>query len=288
MSNKNNTLLIDCGNTYFKWCFFDAVSNKDDNENSLTKIQSLHHADRSEIEAFKEVIDSQSSHCDSIVMVSVLGEIFLAGAKIIANEAGLSLLDVNSQAVLAGVRNGYTKPEKLGSDRLVAMVGAYELIDDLQACIVIDSGTATTIDAVDETGQHLGGVIFPGLALSLESLGSNTEQLPSLETNEQALKSNGLATDTTQAIASGCLLSLASAIDGICNKMQRQLEESSSQQSINVKRILCGGGAKALIPHLEHSSGHDSISDYDHHENLIMIGLKKIKVTVTETASNND
>ncbi|MEH6455000.1 MAG: type III pantothenate kinase [Cocleimonas sp.] len=284
MNTKDNTLLIDCGNTYFKWCFFDDVSKKSSSENDLTKLQSLHHADRSEIEAFKELIDSQSSRCDSVVMVSVLGEIFSAGAKLIAQDAGLNLLEIHSQEKLAGLRNGYTKPKKLGSDRLVAMVGAYELIDDSHACIVIDSGTATTIDAVDETGQHLGGVIFPGLELSLESLGSNTEQLPSLEATEQALESNGFAIDTTQAIASGCLLSLASAIDGICNKMQRQLETNSSQHSndekIEVKRILCGGGAKALIPHLE--------NDYDYHENLIMLGLKKIKVTGTETASNND
>ena len=272
MKTKDNTLLIDCGNTYFKWCFFDGKN--------LTKLQNLHHADRSEIEAFKELIDSQSSHCDSVVMVSVLGEIFSAGAKLITQDAGLSLLEAHSQENLAGVRNGYQQPEKLGSDRLVAMIGAYELIDDLQACIVIDSGTATTIDAIDETGQHLGGVIFPGLELSLKSLSSNTEQLPELDINELKLDTNGLATDTTQAIASGCLLGLAGGIDGICNKIQRQLEVTSFQPSIEVKRIICGGGARALLPHLEH--------DYVYHENLIMLGLKKIKVTTMEAASNND
>ena len=273
---RKNTLLIDCGNTYFKWCFFDGEN--------LTKQQSLHHADTSELEAYKDLIESQSSQCDSVVMVSVLGEVFLAGAKRIAEDAGLSLLDAHSQEELGNIKNAYDEPKKLGSDRLVAMIGAYELIVDKQACIVIDSGTATTIDAVDETGQHLGGIIFPGLQLSLKSLSDNTELLPSFKVDEQQIEKNGLAKNTTQAIASGCLLSLASAIDGICNRMQRQLAAASLQRSTEekvevklvVKRILCGGGAKALLPYLE--------NDYDHHENLIMLGLKKVK----ETASKND
>ncbi len=272
MKTKSNTLLIDCGNTYLKWCVFDGEN--------LTEQQSLSHEDVSVLEIYKDLLDSQASTCDSIIMVSVLGEVFSAGAQRMTEDAGLSLLVVHSQEKLANVRNAYSEPEKLGSDRLVAMIGAYELVDDLQACIVIDSGTATTIDAVDETGQHLGGVIFPGLELSLESLSDNTELLPSLDATEHQFEANGLATDTTQAIASGCLLGLASAIDGICNKMQRQLEATSFQPSVEVKRILCGGGSKALLPHLE--------NDYDHHEDLIMLGLKKVKINVMETASNND
>lgn len=273
---KNKTLLIDCGNTYLKWCLL--------NGEQLTEQQSLLHRDASVLEVYKVLVDSQSGECDSIVMVSVLGEVFLAGAKRIAEDAGLSLLEAHSQESLGDIRNAYDEPEKLGSDRLIAMIGAYELIDKQQACIVIDSGTATTIDAVDQIGQHLGGVIFPGLELSLNSLSDNTELLPSLAANEQQIEKNGLAKDTTQAIASGCLLSLASAIDGICNKMQRQLEATSLQNptqankevKLLVKRVLCGGAAKALTPYLE--------NEYDHHENLIMLGLKKVK----ETASNND
>ena len=81
------------------------------------------------------LIDSQSQLCssersDSVVMVSVLGEVFMAGAKKIAEDAGLYFLEVNSQSQLAGVRNAYDEPEKLGTDRLVAMVAAYELVTD--------------------------------------------------------------------------------------------------------------------------------------------------------------
>lgn len=268
MGTKTNTVLIDCGNTYLKWCLFDGEN--------LTQQQSLYHAETSELEAFKELIDSILGNCDSICMVSVLGEVFLAGAKRIVADANLRFFEAHSQEKLVNVRNGYTLAEKLGSDRLVAMVGAYELVKNLEPCIVIDSGTATTIDAVDETGQHLGGVIFPGLELSMKSLSSNTEQLPQFDSCQQLIEVNGLAKETNEAIASGCLLGLASGIDGICNKMQRQLEETSFQPHVKVKRILCGGGAKVLLPHLD--------NDYDYHENLIMLGLKKI----TEDAFKND
>ena len=266
MNARNKTLLIDCGNTYLKWCVLDT--------DNLTAQQSLNHQEVSVLEIFKDLIESQASSCDSIVMVSVLGDVFLAGAKRLAEDANYSLLNAQSDDTLINVTNGYSKPENLGNDRLVAMISAYTLANDSQACIVIDSGTATTIDAIDETGQHLGGVIFPGLELSLESLGENTELPPKLNSNDQAIEANGLATDTPQAIASGCLLSLASAIDGICNKMQRQIEENSSQTSVTVRKILCGGGAKALLPYIENS--------YDYHENLIMLGLKKIKESTVE------
>ena len=201
----------------------------------------------------------------------------------------MSFLEAHSQATLANIKNGYEQAEKLGSDRLIAMIGASELIENNQACIVIDSGTATTIDALDETGQHLGGVIFPGFELSVNSLSSNTELLPKIDftkhENEHLFEENGFATNTKQAIASGCLLSLASAIDGICNKMQRRLEASTEERNkVQVRRILCGGVAKTLLPYLE--------NDYDCHENLIMIGLKKIhlskQVRHKENSSTND
>ena len=261
MGTNKNTLLVDCGNTFIKWCLLDG--------DNLTNQQSEYHKETSVLETFKNIVDAQASHCDSIVMVSVLGEVFLAGAKRIADDADLDFLEAHSQEKLANVINGYEDPEKLGSDRLVAMIGAYDLIDDLEACIVIDSGTATTIDAVDEAGQHLGGVIYPGFELSMKSLSNNTEQLPRFDSSQQQIEEHGLANNTNEAIASGCLLSLASSIDGICNKMLRQIEASSTQSSVRVKRIICGGGSNAVLPHLE--------NEYEYHENLVMLGLKKIK-----------
>ena len=264
MNKESKTLLVDCGNSYLKWSLLDA--------DILGEQQSELHKDASVLEVFKNVTDSHAADCDSIVMVSVLGDVFLAGAKKLSEDAGLQFYAVQSVKQLAGIINAYHEPEKLGTDRLVAMLGAYQLVVASAkplACIVIDSGTATTIDAVDETGQHLGGVIFPGLQLSMQSLSSNTEQLPLLDVTEQNYDPHGLATDTSKAISSGCLLSLAGGIDGICNKMHKKLQENSFLPDIAVTRIICGGGAKVLMPHLE--------NNYDYHDNLIMLGLQKIR-----------
>lgn len=274
MKPKNKTLLIDCGNTYLKWCLLGGDNLTNPLSSSLTRQESLLHKDSSVLEVYKTLIEEQSAKCDSVVMTSVLGEVFSAGASIIAEDNGLDFLEASSESQLATITNGYKNPGNLGTDRLVAMIGAYELIDDSQACIVVDSGTATTIDAVDNTGKHLGGVIFPGLELSLRSLSDNTELLPSLDVTELGFEKNGLATDTPEAITSGCLLSLASSIDGICNKMERQLQTASKETSFEVKRILCGGAATVLLPHLE--------NDYEHHDNLIMLGLKKIKESASQ------
>ena len=265
MSKNKKTILVDCGNTYLKWCLFDGTS--------LTQQQRLFHADTSELEAFKSLIDNHSTDCNSIVMVSVLGDVFASGAKLLAENAQLNFLDVKSEKYLGDIVNAYTEPEKLGSDRLVAMVGAYEILENNEACIVIDSGTATTIDALDNTGQHLGGVIFPGFALNLKGLSNNTHLLPDFDVEKQQIQNQGLAKNTPDAIATGCLLSLASAIDGICNKMKSHMEranQDSDSRNIIVKRILCGGATEVLLPHLE--------NEYVCQENLIMIGLKSLSL----------
>lgn len=267
MNNNNSILLVDCGNTYIKWCLLAA-------NGQLSEQQREYHKDKSVLATYKAIIDAQSANCHTVVMVSVLGDIFSAGANKITQEAELTFLEAHSQTPYSTVRNGYQNPENLGNDRLVAMIGAGELVDT--AYIVIDSGTATTIDAVDENKHHLGGVIFPGLELSLRSLFNDTQQLPKLEGESQKIIPNGLATDTDEAISSGCLLSLASAIEGICNKMQHQLRVQSNNNELTVKRILCGGAAKSLLSHLPDT--------YIYQDNLVMLGLKKIQ----EVSIQND
>ena len=115
MKSNKSTLLIDCGNSYLKWCLFDGYLDGGSNKNSLSEQQSLLHKDTSVLEVYKNLIDSQSHKCDSIVIVSVLGEVFLAGAMKIAEDAGLSFLEAHSQATLANIKNGYEQAEKLGN-----------------------------------------------------------------------------------------------------------------------------------------------------------------------------
>lgn len=107
-----------------------------------------------------------------------------------------------------GVSNGYVQPESLGIDRWLGMLGAFgEYKDDV--CIV-DCGTAITLDVVSKTGQHLGGLIAPGLSVMTKSLLAETALLQEVQPITQPL----LAKETRQAIASGIVMSALGLIEG--------------------------------------------------------------------------
>ena len=265
------TLLVDAGNSYLKWATLDG--------DALSSQQSIPYEKEAPIDRLRELIGHNREGCDALIMVSVLGDDFCEKSQKIADAKGLKLVIVKSQSQLVGIKSAYKEPRKLGSDRLVAMVAAHQLTimnsGKPQAFIVIDTGTATTIDAVDESGQHLGGVIMPGLSLCSESLLDNTEQLSLWNNEDTKFIPDCFSKETSSAIASGCLLGLAGGIDSICDKMEKEINKNSGANIVQVKKIICGGAASALLPHMQ--------STVLWQENLIMLGLKAIK----EDAINN-
>jgi type III pantothenate kinase len=90
------------------------------------------------------------------------------------------------------------KPELTGIDRVVNLAAAYEQLG--KACVVVDAGTAITIDLCDDAGRFVGGVIFPGVRMMLDALHEKTAQLPKLDF---AVPAHALGKNTTEAIRSG-------------------------------------------------------------------------------------
>ncbi|WP_299878754.1 type III pantothenate kinase [uncultured Cocleimonas sp.] len=274
------TLLIDAGNSHLKWATLS-------DENSLSEQTSASHQYELPIEVYEKIVTSNNdSH--TVIMVSVLGGTFSRAAEKIALEQQMKFIEVASVNELSNIKNGYADPTKLGTDRFVGIISAYHLHNNStngnRACIVVDSGTATTIDAVDKNGQHLGGVILPGLHLCSESLLENTELLGLWGNESHVFTPECFSKETTQAIASGCLLGHAGAIEHICNMMEQQLIKQSQLTSKNdpenginqnqkdeleIKRVICGGAAESLLPYME--------SEYDLQPDLLMYGLKVIK-----------
>jgi type III pantothenate kinase len=156
-----------------------------------------------------------------------------------------------------GVTVGYPEPASLGVDRFLGLVAAWG--DVTAPCIVIDCGTAITIDGLDADGLHRGGLILPGLELAGSSLTEGTAALP-LATARSAEVSL-FAQTTTAAIDVGLRLGLAGAIERICDDMAEQLGSS-------VARILTGGSAKMLLPLLR--------SDYQHDPHLVLRGMAMV------------
>lgn len=253
-------LLIDAGNSGIKWALLD--------HGQLSSMQSCLYGSYSPFEKFNDVFKQQQklSNFDEVIMVSVLGDDYKATVKKLLQAAKHKFFIINSSSELAGVTSAYNEPHKLGTDRLVAMIASYHL-EASQASIVIDSGTATTIDAIDAHGQHLGGLILPGIDLCSQSLLEKTEMLSSFSENKHKYEPNIFSTNTKQAITSGSLFGLIGAIKHICLIMEKEIQQKNIS-NIVIKKIICGGSASKLLPYLP--------QEFKYHENLLMQGLKVI------------
>jgi type III pantothenate kinase len=143
---------------------------------------------------------------------------------------------VKAGAVMAGVRSGYREPAQLGVDRLLAMVAAHHRL--AQPVCVIDAGTAVTIDFVAADGQHLGGLILPGLRLSRQCLLNNT----AIPADEALMIEGRLGRDTPTAVALGTRLAVA----GIVESLTRGSQALSAGEQWTI--VLGGGDAGDLAP----------------------------------------
>lgn len=134
-----------------------------------------------------------------------------------------------------GVRNSYQQPTRLGSDRWAALVAAWDRVH--AASLVVNCGTATTVDALSAQGEFLGGLILPGISLMQRSLATNTAQLSEEQGTLQDFPRN-----TADAIHSGMLRSTAGAIRHQFDLLQARGE--------NALCLLGGGAAGVIHPHL--------------------------------------
>ncbi len=123
---------------------------------------------------------------------------------------GCQALVVGSPEVDIGIKVLLDRPEEVGADRLVNAVGAYEEYGGPK--IIVDFGTATTFDVIDADGNYMGGVIAPGVNLSLEALHSASAQLPRVAIGrpERVIGKN-----TVQAMRSGIFWGYVSMIEGM-------------------------------------------------------------------------
>ena len=143
---------------------------------------------------------------------------------------------------LGGVINGYLEYERLGMDRWLAMVGAFQLRRN--AMLVVDLGTAVTADLVDENGLHLGGYICPGLSLLRSQLHTHTQRIR--YSMEEALSSCDAlepGRTTGEAVERGCLLMLRSFVSS-------QIAHASGRFGTDVSVYATGGDA-ALIEDID-------------------------------------
>jgi type III pantothenate kinase len=152
-----------------------------------------------------------------------------------------------------GVRNGYEDPRQLGVDRWLGMIAAWN--SHRSACCIADCGTAITIDALAATGEHLGGLIMPGLNLMRRSLADHTHAIQAGRIGRRSLL---LARSTDDCITAGSFNAIVACIDRVIEKLRDQLGE-------NTPFIITGGDAQSLMSSLT--------VDPQHEPDLVLHGL---------------
>lgn len=187
-------LELDCGNSLIKWRVLGGASMGgvvDSDESLLAALRGISGLFLSGVR-----LVSVRSDAETASLVSMLEA-----------EFAVPVLCAQPASSLAGVRNGYDEYARLGLDRWLAVVGAYQLAGG--ACLVLDLGTAVTSDFVNAEGEHLGGYICPGLPLMRSQLRTHTRRIRyGDEAAEQALQSFQPGRSTVEAVERGCALML--------------------------------------------------------------------------------
>ena len=153
-----------------------------------------------------------------------------------------------------GIAVLYDNPREVGADRIVNAVAAYERFRG--AVIVVDFGTATTFDCISPKGEYLGGVIVPGVQVSLDGLLGRAAKLTRIEIAEPP---QVVGRNTTHALQSGVVNGYASLVDGLVEKIVAEL-------GFDCHVIATGGLASLIVRHTK------SVESVD--ENLTPEGLR--------------
>jgi type III pantothenate kinase len=125
-------------------------------------------------------------------------------------------------------------PREVGPDRIVNAVAAHQLYGG--PVIVIDLGTATTVDVVNKQGDYIGGAIAPGIAISTEALFTRTAVLPRIEL---ALPKKAIGRNTVAAMQSGVVFGYIGLIEGLVTRIQAELETPA--------KVVAAGGFAAML-----------------------------------------
>ncbi len=136
--------------------------------------------------------------------------------------------------IKTGVKLKYDNPKEVGADRVVNAVAAHHLYQD--QLIVIDFGTATSLEVISAEGDFLGGAIAPGINIAAEALFRQTAMLPRVELHSPG---HAIGKNTIAAMQSGLIYGYVGLIEGLVARMKKELDGE-------VKVIATGGLAQAI------------------------------------------
>jgi len=248
-----NILIGDIGNTETKICLID--------KNTL-KIKKIFYFKSKKILSkyflkteLKRIIKKKSINKFSLFS-SVVPKYFLLLKKFLKKYYKIIPIEIKDQKIKKIIKVNIKNKQQIGSDRIANAVGVYKKYKS--NCIVLDFGTATTFDVVDHDGAYVGGVIAPGVNLSLQALHQMAAALPHVDI---AKPKEVIGRNTVSCMQSGVFWGYIGLVKEICKKIKEEKKEAM--------RIVATGGLAPLLQSTE------ALFE-DVEENLTMHGLRLI------------
>jgi type III pantothenate kinase len=247
-----SALLLDIGNSRLKWGVLedDAIRRTGHIPQHMIREKGL-----------SVLTTKLPRRIDTVLASNVAGTSFATRLSgVIGMHCNVDVHFARTASNACGVTNSYRQPRRLGVDRWVAMIGAWTEMQ--AACLIVDAGTALTIDVLDDDGQHLGGQILPGVSLMAETLASRTSDLPNIQ-RRAASQGRGMemfATTTAGAVGHGA----SNAVLGAIERSLAVLRENDIEPTI----VLTGGDASRILKSL----GEEPI----HRPHLVLQGLAQL------------
>lgn len=244
-------LVIDAGNSRVKWGWYDSKRPGGGAWSSIATVSLIEFAASSD-----QVNPFSATHANPsrILVSNVAGD---GAQQLIVNWTRIFDAEpvwLKAGTEQCGVKNLYEQPEQLGPDRWAALIAARAL-EPGRACLVVNAGTATTIDALTAHGEFSGGLILPGVDLMRFVLHEHTGRLPLQEGTFRSAPRN-----TVDAIETGCRHAQAGAVE----RMHQVL-------GANSLCLVSGGGGPALVERIDVPCRYV--------ENLVLEGLVRIAMS---------
>ena len=245
-------LLLDAGNTRLKWGL--AENGEVHRTGSITQ-------EKIRKNGLGALTARLPRAIDAAMASNVAGPTFATRlAGVVGAHCGCELRFAQTERAAFGVSNAYKQPRRMGVDRWVALIGAWAEMQS--SCLVVDAGTAVTIDALDDDGRHLGGQILPGIVLMADALAKQTSDIPATKA-AAAGAYDGLAmfaNNTRDAVGSGAIGAVAGAVERAIGTLR--------ENDCDVTVVLTGGDASRILAALDEPSLH--------RPNLVLQGLTQM------------
>ena len=258
-------LLFDVGNSRLKWAAVESSQQPSDRQKKLWSYSgSISSKSLASPEHRAELADYISK---TLPKPDVIGFSCVAGNAAIENLKSLfpqwsdiCWKQLSGNTEYAGIRTLYQDPSKLGGDRWAALIGARALSST--NTLIINAGTASTIDLLGSNGVHYGGWILPGLELMQRSLEGNTAQLPLAVRGDP---NQGFGLSTNDAIIGGCDAAQVGAI--------QYAIQLAKEMNHPIERVWVDGGNASILVNEIHRSPVASSIVIETAEGLVLRGI---------------